>query len=96
MDRENDTTVGKVQKVISSLYGIPKVGLYYYLTFLIHHVEKFGMIRYQADLCLFWKQMERTLAVVVTFQISYSVPVGSGNGLEIMDCKSKVFSLKIR
>lgn len=72
-----DTTV---LQVLKPLYGIPQSGLHWYLAYVEHHLEHFGMERIRADPCIIIRRCNDKIEGFRVRQVDGSLGVGT------MDC----------
>lgn len=85
-----------IMKVVKSLYGIPESGLYWYLTYMEHHILALNMIQFRVDRCLLFQRVDRLLSVMVILQVDDSLIVGTKSFLRTEDEMSAAFLSKLR
>lgn len=76
---------GKVLKVVKPLYGTPKSGLNWCLTYLSHHLDALGMKGCRAGPKVLMQKRDRKLDGLVQLKVDDSLGLGSDAFLDKED-----------
>lgn len=79
----------KVLKVVRPLYGIPELGLHWYLTYMEHHSGRLGLCRSRANHCLLYKHRDGELESLLIFHVNHTPIAQTQSFLNKGNLKSK-------
>ena len=85
-------TNGKILKAVQPLYGLPEVGLHWFITYRDNYQNNLGMQSSTVDNCLlFRKRPDRKVPEVVILQVDDTFGSGSDTFLKDEEAQSHQF-----